>query len=96
MRDYTYSQIGQEGFMSCLMFFEVAETYIKTLYDKKANELLEISSVTWREYKCERKLPLKHYKKLCWYLGIPETDDDKILVQTIVDRYFEEKEGQDV
>ena len=93
MKDYDFSRYGGSEFMSCLLFFEVIETYIKASYQKPVYELLEICSETWREYKCDRRLPLKHYKKLCWFLGVQETDDDRELVRIITDKYFDEKEN---
>jgi hypothetical protein len=95
MRDYTYSSFSGGGFMTCRMLFSVIEEYSLFSYDKKIDELLGIQNNTWREYKCSRVLPKKHYKKLCFFMGINETEDDKVLCLNILEKYFDEKEAQD-
>jgi hypothetical protein len=74
------------------MLFTVVETYAEYSYDKKIWELLEIRADSWSKYKLKRYLPFKQYKKICDLLGISLSDDDKAIVQKIVETYFEEKE----
>jgi hypothetical protein len=95
MFDNRFSYYEGDSFMSCRMLFVLAEEYALFSYEKKVWELLEIRNDTWSEYKKWRKLPKKHYKKLCWFLGCKETDDDRELCSMILNKYFDDKEVGD-
>jgi hypothetical protein len=94
MWDYPFSYIDGGYLMSCRVLFTIAEEYSLLSYNKKIWELLDIRNDTWSEYKSDRKLPLKHYRKLCSLIGCPFTEDDQELCQNILNKYFEEKEVQ--
>jgi hypothetical protein len=88
----SYSYFCGDNFMSCKMLFVLAEEYAEFSCNKKIWELLGIRNDTWSTYKRDRKLPLKQYKKLCEFIGIKLTDDDRKLCEKIFSHYFDEKE----
>jgi hypothetical protein len=91
MYDYSFSYFEGDYFMSCKMLFTLVEEYAEFSYQKKVWDILGIKRNTWVVFKRDRKLPLKHYRKICSLIGCQFTEDDQELCQHILSKYFEEK-----
>ena len=71
------------------MFFTILEKYFVDVIDCSIWDYLSLDQSVWCRYKKKRRLPLKHYKKICFELEVPINDNQNELSKILVEKYYE-------